>query len=319
VNFWDNCLGSVGHYHWTMPKSDCSTGELCAFIGLLESRHPDTFDKCFGKFGLWGPAWDQAKATGRPYTGRGAVMGGYVYTKDETGKFERHPAPRAFAEAAWLRSWQAAYRLEMAARTCKEFREAMWDYAKHRVEVIRTLTAADDWLSTGSKAGKPKITFADIFSSERGMALLLRLHVWRPAFLTAKKKTKKVEPILHDALAKLIADGTLTDDDGNEVAPADWTIAQEEALLDTMTRMVGERRKLDAQASMQRARYWPLAVSLKAPFALVKTKGKDGPVPILGLSEKEVRRMFGDDKLENIGPKNARGSFMIIASAANAI
>jgi hypothetical protein len=217
-----------------MPKSDGSGGELCAFMGLLESKHPDVFDRCFAKFVLWGPVWDQSKAHGRPYTGRGPLLGGYVYTKDDAGKFSRNPAPRAISEAAWMRSWQAAYGLEMAGRTCTDFRATMWEYARRRIDAIRSLTAADAWLSTGSKAGNPKITFGDIFSSERGMALLLRLHVWRPAFLLTAKRTEKVEPILHDALKALISNKTLTDDKGKELAPIDWTNEHEKALLDAM-------------------------------------------------------------------------------------
>ena len=284
VNFWDNCLGSCGHYHWTMPKSDGSGGELCAFIGLLESiesKYPAVFKKCFGCFGIRGPVWGEGKvtdkATQRAYTGLGAVLGGYVYTKDDTGKFRKNPAPGAFAEAAWLRSWQAAYRLEMAARTCKEFRETMWEYAKHRLDALLTITAADDWLSTGSKAGNPKITFADIFSSERGVALALRLHVWRPAFMVATAKKGHVEPILHDALAELIGNGTLRDKDGNELAPADWEEEHESALLDVMSRLVGERCKPSNQASMQRARFFPLAVSTVSPFCVALGKDSGGP------------------------------------------
>jgi len=281
VNFWDNCLGSAGHFHWTMPKSDCSSGEFCGFMALLESKYPDAFDKCFAKFGIWGPRWTDPSAQGRPKVVHAPVVGGYIYTKDDQGRFSPHPAAGGFAEAAWLRSWQAAYRLEMAARTCKEYRETMWEYAKYRLDSMRGLSEADGWLATGSKAGKPKITLGSIFTSERGIALALRLHVWRPAFLMVTKKKKNVEPILHDALLELIRNGTLTDDDGKELAPADWTDEHEKALVDVMVRLIGERCKSGAKASMQRARYWPLQVSTKDPFGPVLAKVGKTETPVL--------------------------------------
>lgn len=91
------------------------------------------------------------------------------------------------------------------------------------------------------------------------MALALRLHVWRPAFIVASKKKGRVEPILHDALAELIDNGTLKDKDGSELPPSKWVEKHESALLDVMSRLVGERCKASNQASTQRARYWPLA------------------------------------------------------------
>jgi hypothetical protein len=307
VNFWDNCLGSAGHFHWTMPKSDGSGGEFCGFMALLEDKYPDAFKKCFAKFGLWGPHWGGHAQDGRPAPNPGPTLSAYVYTRNQDATFERHPEAKKFAEAVWMRSWQSAYRLEMAARTCKEYRETMWYYAEHRLQSILKFGEVDAWLSTGTKAGKPKITLADVFTSERGVALLLRLHVWRPAFLMVGEKKKKVEPILHDALQALIDDGTIKDDKGKELHPSLWKAEHEAALVGAMAKLIGERCKPSAMASMQRARYWPLRVETKSPFGLVTAK-KDGKnVPCLqGLSW--IPR---NADVDSVGPSERRGSFKL--------
>jgi hypothetical protein len=353
VNFWDNCHGSAGHYHWTMPKSDGSGGEFCGFMAMLEGKFPDAFKKCFGQFGLWGPRWvGSAASDDREQLHAGVTYGGFVYTKDVGGKFVRHPAPGKFSDANWLRSWHAAYRLEMAARTCADYRKAMWDYAGLRIKGLRGMSQVDAWLPAGCKTPGTKVTLGDIFTSERSIAYVLRLHVWRPAsFISNKrelvkkknKKTKKIEetwvglPILHDALKKLVAEGTLkdhdvavTDNDNKplkwEVLVKDWTDHHERILLDAMLDFVGEYTKPSAKGSIQRARYWPLKTEATSPYDLAleplasKDKSKDEPPPRLhvrqnspGLPPSPKREVgqkeaiLGD--LEEFQPRPGRKSF----------
>jgi hypothetical protein len=288
VNFWDNCHGSTGHYHWTMPKSDGSGGELCGFMAMLEEKYPSAFKLCFSDFGIWGPRWVGTAADGeRKPVGDGVTFGGFVYCKDDQGKFTREPEAGKFAEANWLRSWQSAYRLEMAARTCIEYRTAMWEYARMRIVGIRTMAQVNAWLPDACRTAGGKVTLGDIFTSEQSMAFALRLHVWRPAsFVSAtrelvkkkNKKTGKIEekwvglPILHDSLKKLFAEETLKDAEGTPIDDdkdqplkwqmpiADWTADHERILVDTMLDFAGQYTKESAKSSLQMARYWPLVL-----------------------------------------------------------
>jgi hypothetical protein len=289
VNFWDNCLGSAGHYHWTMPMSTGGGGEFCGFMALLEAKYPDAFKHCFASFGLWGPRWVGSTPDGeRKPLPEGVTFHGYVYTKGTDGKFIQQPAKEEFAEATWLRSWHAAYRLEMAARTCAEYRRAMWDYARMRIVGIRKMSQVNAWLPDACRTAGAKVTLGDVFTSEQGMAFVLRLHVWRPASFISdkrelvKKKNKKtgkvVEkweglPILHDTLKKLFAAGTLKEGDGTpikddedepvkwEIPLPRWTEDHERILIDTMLDLAGEYTKKSAKSSLQLARYWPLKLS----------------------------------------------------------
>jgi len=325
VNFWDNCHGSAGHYHWTMPKSDGSGGEFCGFISMLEGKFPDAFKKCFGQFGLWGPRWvGSAASDDREQLHAGVTYGGFVYTKDVAGKFVRHPAKGKFAEANWLRGWHAAYRLEMAARTCADYRKAMWDYAGLRIKGLRGMSQVDAWLPAGCKTPGTKVTLGDIFSSERGIAFALRLHVWRPAGLivSSKGNNGKGLPILHDALATLMAEGNLKDDEGEplkdrdgkilkwEVPITTWKDAHERILIDAMIKLVGEYTKPAAIASMKRARYWPLTVGDRSPWDPVSDEATHKPIVLKDIRDRHL--MGAEIDPDVLGPSPTRGSFQFI-------
>jgi hypothetical protein len=353
VNFWDNCHGSAGHYHWTMPKSDGSGGEFCGFMAMLEAKFPAAFAKCFGQFGLWGPRWvGSTAADQREQLHPGVTYGGFVYTKDVDGKFVRQPEQGRFREGNWLRSWHAAYRLEMAARTCADYRKAMWDYALMRLKGLRTMSEVDAWLPAGCKTPGKRVALGDFFTSERGMAFILRLHVWRPANFTSAtrkqvevkdKKTGRSEkkwvglPILHDALKKLMAEGTLFNEDNTtpmeehdvvlkwETPIEDWKDAHECKLLDAMLDFAGQYTMQGAKGGLQRARFWPLLVDEKKSYHLVlenAVKGKKTSPMLLvrqnsaGLPRRPERKegqeaaIRGD--LEEFQPSPVRGSFLLV-------
>lgn len=120
----------------------------------------------------------------------------------------------------------------------------------------------------------------DVLTSEQGVAVALRLHVWRPAALTIDKpitKKKKITcmPILHDALKALYEDGTLKNEKGVLLGPTAWQKAHEAALLDEMIKRL-RAWTASAGRSTQQARYYPLEVNKKPPHEVVMVKKKDG-------------------------------------------
>lgn len=285
VNFYDNCHGSAGPCHWTMPKSDGTGGEYCGLMALLEAKHGAAFALCFSDLGLWGPRWvDSTSSDGRPkVVAQNGTYGGYVYTKTIDGKFEQHPSKhRSFAETNWLRSWQWVYRLEMAARTCKEYRTAMWEYARLRIKGIRALDQVHDWLPEGCKPqGSPRITVGDVVTSEQGMAVVLRLHVRWSGSLSASSKGKKgkAKPILHDAIRRAIGNKSVKDSKGHPLdwaVPLDkWQTEHEIALVEALVYCTGSLGSSDQQRTVEEARYWPLAVRNGKVVETEVTVGKD--------------------------------------------
>lgn len=341
INAWDNCLGSAGHFHWTMPKwnegktkgkkvipGTVAPGEYCGLVSYLETKYPAAFDKCFKDFGLWGPAWNAADATaGRARVSASAVYVGYVYTKDDKGTFLRRPVGNAradFDETNWLRGWPWIYRLQLAARTCEEYRQATWDMAYQRIKNILLMTSVDSWFPAQARnaAGTP-LTIGDVVTSEQGVASMLRLHVRWSSALGATGK-----PILRDAVKRVLADKTLTDGKGNPLdwkKPAkDWEDAHEVALVDAIIASTMAHADPKQVASVTNARFWPLKGAngrlLTKKIKTAKATGKEvtAPAKAKDVDEVSVPLLVGGPNTKWVpkttdpsgyGPQVTRGSF----------
>jgi hypothetical protein len=144
-------------------------------------------------------------------------------------------------------------------------------------------------------------------------------------------------PILHDALKKLMAEGTLFNEDNTtpmeehdvvlkwETPIEDWKDAHECKLLDAMLDFAGQYTMQGAKGGLQRARFWPLLVDEKKSYHLVlenAVKGKKTSPMLLvrqnsaGLPRRPERKegqeaaIRGD--LEEFQPSPVRGSFLLV-------
>ena len=98
------------------------------------------------------------------------------------------------------------------------------------------------------------------------MAFLLRLHVWRPAGLIVSGKGKKGKdlPILHDALKKLMDEGTPMTEDNTPMEDDDGVLKWEtpiEKWKDAHERIFGKAtpsatRNFGIQREIEMARTW---------------------------------------------------------------
>jgi hypothetical protein len=278
VNFYDNCHGSMGPCHWTMPMENTpkvdgkvvkvpASGELCGFMAFLEAKYPTAFAKHFAHFGIWGPRWGKAPpgaaAHGRPWIGTPETPGGFVYLLQGNHAFVEVPSDkvpgRGFAETYWLRGWPWVYRMEMATRTDPAIRKAMWDYAARRIAKIRAMTAVGDWVPefVEPNGTKRKATLGDVLTSEQGIAVALRIHV-RGSGLLTKVTGKKA--VLRNALKVVLATDFFKGKDasgqpGKLLSPDKWKADHEIALVDAM---IAEARKLgDVGGTSKLARDWP--------------------------------------------------------------
>jgi hypothetical protein len=287
VNFYDNCLGSIGPCHWTGPMDKgegvVGPGELCGLMAYWEIEHPALFERCFSRLGIWGPQWGsppgkQKEQEGRPWCGAGHNPTGFVYVKGSdylnkpagSKNFTQVPdasaAQRDFEESSWLKSWTWTYRLEMSARTIPEFRQAMWEYAVRRIRRIRLMSHVGSWVPEirESDGSTRKAIMSDILTSEQGTAVLLRFHVRFPAMLTSP--TGKYA-VLHDALkavmnTKLFKTKEPDGRPGATLPPNKWNTSHEIALVDAMLAMA--KRVGEVATSSRQARFWPFANQLPA-------------------------------------------------------
>jgi len=176
------------------------------------------------------------------------------------------------------------------------------------------LSDVDAWIPSECKsAGAKRLTVGDVLTSEQGVAVGLRLHVWRPAALTIDKpitKKKKITcmPILHDALKALYEDGTLKNEKGELLGPTAWEDAHEAALLDEMIKRL---RSWTASAgrSTQQARYFPLEVDKKPPYEVVMVKQDDGKMGPKLLDQIGIPR---GSKQDEYAPKTRRNTFDLV-------
>lgn len=88
----------------------------------------------------------------------------------------------------------------MAARTIPEFRSLTYDFAKMRIRDVHSITINDfGFIDQNKKAVNP--TIGQIFSSEKSFAMVLRLHVFRPAWIgNINKRGNTLRSILESAM-----------------------------------------------------------------------------------------------------------------------
>lgn len=220
-NAWDRAFISLGPCHWTLgliSSRGVDAGELGGFMAYLRERYPADYHRAIGYFGVQpGARWG---GSGRPLFDRGLrKYATWVDVEQEGGT--TGPLPKTEAEGNWFRSWHWFYRLLMAARTIPNFRRAMWDMTRVRLRDI-----ADTPWSTGDGASSAKI--GDIFTSERALGIILRWHVFLPAYMVSGGQAGSR---LRNALAAAThsAPGL-----GWSTAPSTWTDAHERALLSAL-------------------------------------------------------------------------------------
>ena len=179
--------------------------------------------------------------------------------------------------------------------------------------------------------GGANLTIGDVITSERGAAVLLRLHVrWSGALSAASKgKEGKGKPILHDAIVHVLGDKTLKDTEGKpldwEKPASTWETSHEVALVDAMVHFTGVLGGPKQVASVSNARFWPF-VAAKGSLVLKKIKNEATATPGKDAStktkdpkqdEKLVPVLVGKDtgwvpKVADptpYGPKEERGFF----------
>ena len=221
----DNAVLEAGLVHWTfgLPTGPAGSpkapGELAAFAAFLEFFDLATFDAIFRRFGVV-PAGQWRQAGGQP-TGLALLTRRRTYVGWWSRPHERLLEIDPDIDTTdWFRGWHWVHRLQMAARTMPAVRRAMYDFARLRVRDLLTTP----WGKTTGNDGVPNIggraaQIGDVVTTERGVALLARWHVFRPQDMVSGNASG---PVLRAALATA---GRPAGD------PATWPDSFEQALV----------------------------------------------------------------------------------------
>lgn len=178
VNAYDDVTISFGPCHWTLAV--CMGGgepderrEMPAFFCYFRSAYAGDYQTYFGKFGFFPErTWPltMADQTGTyadriqmQTEGDNVVLCGLSGTKAERQ-----------AENRYGKSWHVFYRFQMACRVSDDARRAMWDFTRMRIR---------DILDKTFTVGNAQRRVGDFITSEKGVAMLLRWHIFRPAHL----------------------------------------------------------------------------------------------------------------------------------------
>ncbi|MCP4029127.1 MAG: hypothetical protein GY736_22815 [Sphingomonas sp.] len=176
VNAWDaGATISLPLFHYTFHS-----GELGGLFAYLESRIAANFGSGITFFGLkQADAWAsvsrfQAKRTSpmRQIRAPGGAM---------------KNVPQNQADENYFKSWHWFYRMVMANRIYDDWKLNAYNYARWRLADVMATTITQQPGTNGATAPVTAAgaapTIAQVFTSERSMAMVLRWHVNRPAHI----------------------------------------------------------------------------------------------------------------------------------------
>lgn len=211
INAYDDAFVSLGTFHWVLglynpnTKKVTSGGELPAFLAYVKEKNQRVFDQAIGFFGAgvdknWNGTGNDFfyKNPIRNY-GKGAMT---LKRKNSIIKIEQGGEVEI---GNYFRNWHWIYRFAMAVRTIPEIKKYVWDFSRFRIRDVLNLQIENfDFVD----AQKRKITplLKDIFTSEMSVALLLRIHVRKPAYIAGVNNTSKTTPlktIISNAIATM--------------------------------------------------------------------------------------------------------------------
>ena len=230
VNAYDNAFISVGPCHWTLGivsnQGNVSEGELCGYLAYLAEIDPAAFQQTMQHFGVRiDKSWRDSNgvANGAALFNRSQrKYTAWLAMQQENGNFDRLIENEA--EANYFKSWHWFYRFVMAGRTIPGYRQGMWDMARIRLRDLLMLP----WSSSSDT-----LTLADIFTSEKALAMLLRWHIRFPGHVAVSGRAgRRLQAVLQDAQQQA---SQLNWDN-----PANWIDAHEAALIASLRRATAQ-------------------------------------------------------------------------------
>jgi len=271
VNAYDRGFMSFGPCHWVLGFGDNDSdnnaatvdrGELCGYLSYLRAANPRTFEHAMEFFGVrvhedWRADWQALyNSSQRKYAGTLALQ-------QADGTWAQMELLQEHYNM--MRSWHWFYRFVMAARTLTSFRRRVWHLARARIRDIRrsrwnvtgapaTQTVAAIPIAPAQQRGPPQTrpaTIGDVFSSERGMALLLRWHVKSPGHIVSEGRAG------HQARDALQRARAAQPGLNWNAPPTNWGAAHEQALIDGLIAEAAAGTDDDLTRTLRQVRDWP--------------------------------------------------------------
>ena len=218
INSWDDQYISFGPYHWTLQ-----VGELPSFLALFKEKFPNEFEKAVGFFGIdLNLAWNGNGQALLPLNSQRKFSNG----RFKINRGNSNVILNDLASPHWgnyFRNWHFFYRFVMTARTIPQFRWATYDFAKMRMKAVLSIPIKNfGFVDAANNAVNP--TIGEIFSSEKSFAMVLRIHVFRPAWITnINNSGNTLRAILQSAMRKI-----------NNNKFSTWTATEERVLIDEL-------------------------------------------------------------------------------------
>jgi len=245
VNCYDNAFVSVGPCHWTLgivPQGagPTSEGEMCGYLAYLRAVDNAAFVRAFENFG----ARIDESWTSTAGVNDGSAMfsriqrkyHGWVALQDDQGAYLR--LAQSEAEGNYFKTWHWHYRFVMAGRTIDGYRRRMWDMGRMRIRDFRSVVWGPGLAAvvTNAQAAPPQTrpaTLGDVFTSEKGAALVLRMHIRAPGnVVTSSSVPPPLHPVASAYLQGVLANAqAATPNLPWNTDPSGWTDAHEAALL----------------------------------------------------------------------------------------
>ena len=171
LNAYDRVTLSFGPCHWTLQ--DCDGGnradnprEMPAFLAYMRHTYPNDYQTYFGTFGF-----TPQREWPIPLNGSGTYCDRLTFETENNNVLLCGFVTDGREENKYLKNWHSFYRFLMATRLSTDLRRAMWDFTRIRIRDILNRIFVFD---TG------QIRVGDLVTSEKGVAMLLRWHIYGP-------------------------------------------------------------------------------------------------------------------------------------------
>ncbi len=197
VNCYDNVFASFGPCHWTIASRDgrnIGKGELAAFFALLKHSDRSAYVKGIGFFGIGTLGeWDSGTGQGNGksfFNSSQRKFEGYITQEKNEGAHKQFPLKEN--EFNYFRTWHWHFRFSMSGRTIDGYKKAAYDLARIRLrDIINTPWGKDVPRVNKGTAQEQDAKVGDIITSECGLAIILRWHVFRPRHMISSGEAGK--------------------------------------------------------------------------------------------------------------------------------
>jgi len=245
LNSYDNALMSFGPCHWTLgihENNAYGNGELSAFLSYLHTNNRAAYMTAFGDYGLLPAAAWGANGSNQHMADQGKYAGWIRWhsdTADPATAANLVPAainntvadiplvPRARDESHYFKSWHWFYRWAMAGRTIAGVQRAMWNMARMRIRSQQNFQVQIQTTNAQGVNVNINTTLGQIFTSEKGMAIIHRWHVYRPGHVGGVEPSM---PHVKNAIRTTINNSNLN----WNIQPVQWTNLYETELVNRL-------------------------------------------------------------------------------------